>query len=38
MRDLGVNASGAALAVQLLEAQRELESRLRRLERLAADY
>jgi chaperone modulatory protein CbpM len=38
MRDLGVNASGAALAVQLLEAQRELESRIRRLERLAADY
>ncbi|HWX68119.1 MAG TPA: chaperone modulator CbpM [Steroidobacteraceae bacterium] len=38
IRDLGVNVSGAALAVDLLEAQRELESRLRHLERLAADY
>jgi chaperone modulatory protein CbpM len=38
IRDLGVNVSGAALAVELLEAQRELESRLRHLERLAADY
>jgi chaperone modulatory protein CbpM len=38
MRDLGVNLSGAALAVELLDAQRALESRLRRLERLAADY
>ena len=38
MRDLGVNASGAALAVELLEAQRELERRIRQLERLAADY
>jgi len=36
MRDLGVNASGAALAVELLEAQHELERRIRRLERLAA--
>jgi chaperone modulatory protein CbpM len=35
MRDLGVNGSGAALAVELLEAQRELERRIRRLERLA---
>lgn len=35
MRDLGVNVSGAALAVELLEAQRDLERRLRRLERLA---
>ncbi len=35
IRDLGVNASGAVLAVELLEAQRELESRVRRLERLA---
>lgn len=34
MRDLGVNASGAALAVELLETQRELERRVRRLERL----
>ena len=38
MHDLGVNASGAALAVELLEAQRELERRLRHLERLVADY
>ena len=37
MQDLGVNVSGAALALELLEAQRELENRLRRLERLA-DY
>jgi len=37
MHDLGVNVSGAALAVELLEAQRELESRIRHLERLA-DY
>jgi chaperone modulatory protein CbpM len=33
MRDLGVNGSGAALAVELLEARRELEARLRVLER-----
>jgi len=38
MHDLGVNISGAALAVELLEAQRGLESRIRHLERLAADY
>jgi len=38
MRDLGVNVSGAALAVELLEAQRELERRLRHLERLVTDY
>ena len=38
MRDLGVNVSGAALAVQLLEARRELEIRLRHLERLVADH
>ena len=38
MRDLGVNVSGAALALELLQAQRELEVRLRRLERLAGDY
>ena len=37
MHDLGVNVSGAALALELLEAQRELENRLRRLERLG-DY
>ena len=34
MRDLGVNVTGAALAVELLEARSELERRLRRLERL----
>jgi chaperone modulatory protein CbpM len=34
MRDLGVNVTGAALAVELLESQRELERRVRRLERL----
>ena len=33
MRDLGVNVTGAALAVELLEARRELEGRLRALER-----
>ena len=33
IRDLGVNVSGAALAVELLEARRELETRLRALER-----
>jgi len=38
MRDLGINVSGAALAVELLEAQRELEVRLRHLERLVADH
>ena len=38
MRDLGVNVSGAALALQLLETQRELEARLRHLERLVTDY
>jgi chaperone modulatory protein CbpM len=34
MRDLGVNLSGAVLAVELLEIQRDLERRIRRLERL----
>ena len=34
MHDLGVNVSGSALAVELLERQRELERRVRRLERL----
>jgi|SRR5581483_1496900 len=33
MRDLGLNVSGAALAVELLEEQHHLERRLRRLER-----
>ncbi|MGO9802356.1 MAG: chaperone modulator CbpM [Steroidobacteraceae bacterium] len=37
MRDLGVNVSGAALAVELLEARRELERQIRRLERLASE-
>jgi chaperone modulatory protein CbpM len=36
MRDLGINASGAALAVELLEAQQVLERQIRRLERLTA--
>lgn len=36
MRDLGLNVSGAALAVELLEAQRDLERQIRHLERLAA--
>jgi len=38
MRDLGVNVSGAALAVELREGQRELEIRLRHLERLVGDH
>jgi len=38
MRDLGVNVSGAALALELLETQRELESRILKLERLVRDY
>ncbi|HEY0767660.1 MAG TPA: chaperone modulator CbpM [Steroidobacteraceae bacterium] len=38
MRDLGVNVSGAALALELLEARRELERRIRTLERLAGDH
>src|SRR5258708_32816704 len=37
MRDLGVNVSGAALALELLEAQREPERRIRTLERLGSD-
>ncbi|MGC8518242.1 MAG: chaperone modulator CbpM [Steroidobacteraceae bacterium] len=36
MHDLGVNVSGAALAVELLEAQRTLERQLQRLEQLLA--
>jgi hypothetical protein len=38
MRDLGINVSGAALAVELLEARQALESRLRDLERLAGGH
>jgi chaperone modulatory protein CbpM len=34
IRDLGVNASGAALVVELLEDRGELERQVRRLERL----
>ena len=34
IRDLGVNATGAALAVELLESRGDLERQLRRLERL----
>lgn len=34
MRDLGVNGSGAVLAVELLEAQHDLERRILRLERV----
>jgi len=34
MRDLGINVSGAALAVELLEARHDLERQIRRLERL----
>jgi chaperone modulatory protein CbpM len=37
MRDLGVNASGAALAVELLEIRNELERRIRELERLVTE-
>ena len=34
MRDLGVNVSGAALALELLDRRRELERRIEQLERL----
>jgi chaperone modulatory protein CbpM len=34
IRDLGVNATGAALAVELLEARGDLERQVRRLEGL----
>ncbi len=36
MRDLGIDVGGAALAVELLEAQRDLERQIRRLERRVA--
>lgn len=36
MRDLGINVSGAVLAVELLEVQCDLERQIRRLERLTA--
>lgn len=35
MRDLGINVSGAALAIELLEIQHDLERQVRRLECLA---
>jgi chaperone modulatory protein CbpM len=34
MRDLGIDVGGAALAMELLEVQRDLERRIRRLEQL----
>lgn len=34
MRDLGINLSGAVLAVELLEVQHDLQRQIRRLERL----
>ena len=34
IRDLGVNATGAALSVELIEARGDLERQVRRLERL----
>jgi chaperone modulatory protein CbpM len=37
IRDLGVNASGAALVVELLGDRGELERQVRRLERLVHD-
>jgi chaperone modulatory protein CbpM len=37
IRDLGVNVTGAALAVELLEARGELERQVRRLERLVQE-
>jgi chaperone modulatory protein CbpM len=37
MRDLGVNVSGAALALELLESRRALERRVRALERLLSE-
>ena len=36
MHDLGVNLSGAVLAVELIESRRQLERRVRELERLRA--
>ncbi len=37
MRDLGVNVSGVALALELIDVQREPERRIRALERLAGE-
>lgn len=36
MRDLGINLSGAVLAVELLEVQHDLQRQIRRLERLTS--
>ena len=38
MRDLGLNVSGAALALDLLETQRALERRIRELEHLSQGH
>jgi chaperone modulatory protein CbpM len=38
MHDLGVNVSGAALALELLDVQHELERRVRLLERLTVGF
>jgi hypothetical protein len=38
MRDLGLNVSGAALALDLLETQRALERRVRELEHLGEGH
>jgi hypothetical protein len=38
IQDLGVNVCGAAVGVVVLEAQHELERRIRSLERLASDH
>lgn len=35
MRDLGINVTGAALAIELLESQHRLERRIRHLERFS---
>ncbi len=37
IRDLGVNVTGAALAVELIESRGDLERQVRRLERLIHD-
>jgi hypothetical protein len=37
MNDLGLNVTGAALALDLLESRRRLERRVRELERLIGE-